>query len=163
MPKLTKAPIDFPDTAPVRVSVEVNLKSPPKAVWDLLTDNPSWVNWFPGVTLCEDTSQQTTGVGVTRRIMVNGLQADEEIIAWEPERLWGFTVFETNRTFARRWVERVEITPTSGGSNGGSHVRYSTGLELLTLAKLFRPILTRGIRKSWSGGLSNIDAYLGNR
>lgn len=158
MPTLTKAPIDFADTAPVRVTVEVDLNSSATDVWNLITDNPSWVNWFQGVTLCENTSTQTGGVGATRRIMVNGLQADEEFIVWEPERCWGFTVLETNRRFARRWVERIEITPV----NSGCHVCYSTGMELLPLAKLFRPILTRTIRNAWDNGLGNIDRYLGN-
>lgn len=158
MPRLTKAPIDFADTAPVRVTVDVDLNTSPADVWSLITDNPGWVNWFDGVTLCENTSAQTSGIGATRRIVVNGLQADEEFIAWKPERLWGFTVVETNRSFARRWVERIEITP----ANSGCHVRYSTGMELLPLAKLFRPILTRTIRNAWRGGLGNIDSYLGN-
>lgn len=163
MPTLSKATIDFPDSAPVRLAVEVELNSSPEAVWNLLIDNPGWVHWFNGVTLCEDTSPQTSGVGATRRIVVNGLQADEEIIAWEPMRRWGFTVVETSRTFARRWVERVTLEPIEQNGGNGTRVRYETGLELLWLAKLFKPILIRGIRNSWHSSLSGIDAYLATK
>jgi len=159
MAKLIKAAVDFPDTAPVRIVVEASLKSSAASVWEMLIDNPGWVNWFNGVTLCENTSDPASGVGATRRIVVNGLLADEEFIAWEPQRLWAFTVLETSRSFARRWVERVEIEPAGRGADSGCRVRYSAGLELLLLAKLFRPVFTRSIRKSWEQGLAGIDDH----
>lgn len=160
MPTLTKETIDYPDRAPLRVAVEVKLTSSLDNVWTLLTDNPGWVHWFNGVTECEDTSSQNTGIGATRRIVVNGLHAHEEFIAWEPKRLWGFTVTETNRSFAKRWVERITLEPLPQAGGDGTLVHYETGLELLLLAKLFQPILVRGIRNSWQSSLAGIDDYL---
>ena len=156
MPKLTKADLDFVNSAPVQMKVDVEVNASPQQVWDLLIDTPGWVNWFEGVRSCEVTSAAFDGLGSTRRININGLRADEEMIGWEPSRLFAFTVVATNMWFARRWVEQVEIVPRE---DGGSLVQYATGLELLLLARPLRPIFERGIRQAWETSLPRIDAY----
>ena len=156
MPKLLPADIEFAEGAPHTASVSVEVHAPPERVWGLLVDHGSWPTWFEGVTSCVATSDPAEGVGSTRRIAVKGLRADEQFIAWEPNRLWGFCSIATNLPLARRWVELVAIEPRSEGSR----IVYSTGFEpTLWTRWITRPLL-RQIQGTWERSFRRIDDYI---
>lgn len=135
------------------MSLEVKLKASPEQVWNVLIDNPGWAEWYSGVSSCQDTSP-STGLGSTRRIVVNDLQVDEEIIGWEPNHLWALSVYETNKPLSKCWIERLVLEPT--GDNG-TLIRYNAGLELVFFAKRIQCFVVSGIRKAWSENLARID------
>lgn len=165
MSNLKKSTIYFPDRAPVKTSVEVQLKATPTEVWNVLTDSPNWVNWFDGTTSCETTLEKDGGIGSTRRISVSGLVAEEEFIGWEPNKLWCFTVYNMKPfPICRRLVERVILDPILDENDGtkivGTRVTYAVGFEPSWIIWLFQSILLYSMSSSWKKSLPNIDTYL---
>lgn len=186
--KLAKSTIYYPDRAPLRIMVDVDLQASPQDVWDTIVDYESWVQWFPGMVACYEsssTSSRTRGedtkIGSTRHAEVGGLIAEEEIIAWDCDpnddtkcKVFAFTIYEINRpAIARCWVERVVLEPlfsnTPPGTDDkgmivGTRVRYAAGMDLVWYARLLlQPLLVRSIRSSWEVGLKQIDSYIKTR
>lgn len=154
---LTKATVDYPDTAPVQITTEIKLKASPEQVWKVLADNPGWTKWYQGVSSCEDTSSSKPGLGSTRQIVIDDLEVKEEFVGWEPNRLWAISVYETDKPVAHSWVERLEL---EANDDGGTTIRYNAGLELVFYAKLVQCYLVRTIRRAWTNNLARIDEYL---
>jgi hypothetical protein len=154
-----KSTLSFPDRAPLKIRVDVTVKSTPTQIWNVLMDHPKWVEWYEGVTSCEDTSPPgKEGLpGSSRRVMVNGLQSQEEFIALVPGKIWAFSVFETNAPLCHKWVERLVLEPTQ---EGGTHIIYEAGLELRWLGKLLQPTIVKAIKDAWGKSLGRLDAYI---
>jgi hypothetical protein len=183
--KVAKSTIYYPDRAPLRISVKVDLQASPQDVWDTVIDYEGWVQWFPGMTTCYESSAsgagKTSKIGSTRHAEVGGLIAEEEIIAWDCDpdddtksKMWAFTVYETNRpAIAHCWVERLILEPIFSESNTGTddrgmlvgtRVRYAAGIDLFWYARLLlQPLLMRSIRSSWEVGLKQIDSHIKTR
>jgi hypothetical protein len=180
--KVAKSTIYYPDRAPLRITVEVDLQTSPRDVWDTIVDYESWVQWFPGMIACSESSAGPHGggskIGSMRHAELGGLIAEEEIIAWDCDpnddtksKVWAFTVCETNHpAIAQCWVERLVLEPIysnfgkgtdDGATIVGTRVRYAAGIDLVWYARLLlQPILVRSIRQSWQVGLKNIDSYV---
>eukprot|EP00526_Cylindrotheca_closterium_P023423 CAMPEP_0113614318 /NCGR_PEP_ID=MMETSP0017_2-20120614/7101_1 /TAXON_ID=2856 /ORGANISM="Cylindrotheca closterium" /LENGTH=163 /DNA_ID=CAMNT_0000523475 /DNA_START=43 /DNA_END=534 /DNA_ORIENTATION=+ /assembly_acc=CAM_ASM_000147 len=154
--KVEKSTIYFPDRAPVQVSVKVELKASPEQVWKVLIDNPGWVKWYKGVSSCQTTSEKE-GFGSTRRIVVDGLQVDEEIIGFQENKLWALSVYQTDKPVASCWVERLVLEKTE---ENGTIINYDAGLELLFIPSLIQCYIVSGIKKSWTRNLAAIDDYI---
>lgn len=122
-------------------------------------DHPRWVDWYEGMTCCEDTSSEDNKgiVGSSRRVSVNGLQAQEEFIALVPEKVWAFSVFESSAPLCQKWVERIVLEPAQGG---GTRILYEAGLEPRWLGKLLKPIIVRSTQDAWRKSLGRIDSYV---
>jgi hypothetical protein len=168
----------FPERAPdVKIHLDVRLRSSPEDIFSALVDYPKWTEWFPNVEECYEITSLPNikennskyPVGSSRRITVNGLTCEEEIIALEVNKVWALTVSQTNRPISRRWVERIVLEPTRDSDNGdddgapvvvGTTVRYAVGIELLWYTKLLRPIISNNIRTSWTKGLHQLDEYI---
>mmetsp|Transcript_4277 Transcript_4277/g.7860 ORF Transcript_4277/g.7860 Transcript_4277/m.7860 type:complete len:188 (+) Transcript_4277:75-638(+) len=174
--KLNKSTLYYPDRAPAQVTVEADLQSSPGEVWEALVEYPSWKNWFPNVKACFETTplpkipsnNKMYPLGSTRRIEISDLVADEEIIAFDEEqKVWAFTVFETNKPLAKYWVERVVLEPLYGDSEGtilvGTRARYAVGIEFLWYTRFVQPIVLRTIRNDWKQAFSQLDQYLLDR
>ena len=156
MPELYRAEIGFAKDARYCTTVSVDVRASPDRVWDVLVDHASWTAWFEGMSSCKSTSIPAHGIGSTRRVVVNGLRAEEEFIAWEAKKLWGFCVTSTNVPVALRWVELVSIESQSKGSR----VTYSTGFDPTIWTRLvIRPLLGR-VRNAWERSLKRIDGHL---
>lgn len=158
--KVQKSTLDFPDRASAQISLEVELKASPEQVWKVLIDTPNWVKWYKGVSFCEITSEKKTGLGSTRRIVVDGLQVDEEIIGFEENRLWALSVYQTDKAVAWRWVERLALEETE---EKGTIIQYDAGLDLFLLPSLVQCYVVSGIKKAWAESLPRIDDYLENK
>jgi uncharacterized protein YndB with AHSA1/START domain len=162
MTPIKKSTIYFPDRAPIQVSVEVELKSSPQDVWNVLTDSPGWYDWYEGVTSCETTSTTPAGVGGTRKIVVGGAEFCEEFIAYEPMKVWGFSVYDMKPlVIATKMVERVVFEPIEqeDGSTG-TRLKYAAGIEPTLITKILRPWIVYKMTGSWTRSLQGIDAYL---
>jgi hypothetical protein len=136
------------------VSLEVKLKASPEQVWNALIDNPGWSEWHSGASSCQDTSP-STGLGSTRRIVVNDLQVDEEIIGWGPNHLWALSVYETNKPLSKCWIEPLVLEPTKDNE---TLIRYDAALQLVFFAKLIQRFVVS--EKAWSENLARIDEYV---
>ena len=152
MPTLTPVDLDFAATAPRSVVVEQPIASEPGPIWAALVDNPGWTEWYPKMTSSVSTSDPAHGVGSTRTVEVAGLRADERFVAWEPERLWAFTIVKTNLPLAKSFLEQVELLPGDGVTN----VRYTGSFKPLLLTRPIASLIERQIRTGWTAGLAGL-------
>ena len=73
------------------LTFETVIEKPHAEVWSKLRDLRVARNYVPGVTDIEITTEQQEGVGVSRKVYMNGRSpVDETVIAWEERR--GFTL-----------------------------------------------------------------------
>lgn len=156
MPTLTPVDASFAATAPHTVVVEQVIASAPGPIWAALVDNPGWTTWYPGMKRCESTSDPAHGVGSTRTVSVGGLKADETFVAWEPDKLWAFTIVKTNMPMAKRFLEQVELIP----GDGVTTVRYTGAFEPTWLTRPIAKLVERQIRAAWTGGLAGLAAHV---
>lgn len=154
MPRLEPADLDFATSAPRSVTVEQTIAAPVARVWEVVTDNPGWVDWYPTMTEAVDTSDPTTGVGSTRRVKVGGLVAEERFIAWEPEQLWAFTIEKTNLPTAKRFLEQLEFEADGDTTT----VRYTGAYEPLWFTKPIAGFVDKQLRTAWTAGLAGLAA-----
>lgn len=170
--KLTKTTVNFPDRAPTKISVSVDLEASPAQVWKVLVDTPRWVEWCDGVTVAHDlgdsskssssSSSTTTSVmqtvGSTRRIVVSGLEVLEEIIALdEDNKVWAFCVYESNVPLWKQLVERIVLEATE---SGGTRATYQLGAEFRLLGKLLKPLILYNTHAAWTKSLKGIDGHV---
>jgi len=156
MPTLSPVDTSFLTTASRTVTVEQVIASPPAPIWATLVDNPGWTMWYPGMKRCESTSDPAHGVGSTRTVEVGGLKADEKFVAWEPEKLWAFTITKTNLPMAKRFLEQVELIP----GDGVTTVRYTGAFEPMRITQPFVRLIDKQIRTAWTNGLAGLAAHV---
>lgn len=158
MPTCRKESIEFATTAPFTVQTATEVSSSPQQVWAALTDAAGWPDWFEGMKTAEMTSE-TFDVGGSRRVKVGPMTVDEEFIAWDPLKHWGFTVTAVGWTtpMIKAMVELVELAPTD---SGGTTLTYKAGLELSGWAKPLGKVFTKQMDSSWATGFGNLDGYI---
>ncbi len=155
MPKCEPVGIDFIERARVVAKVSVNLKASPAQVWQVLNDTERWPEWFDGMKTARVTSTTWDRIGSTRQVKVGPLTVDEKMIAWEPERQWGFYVTDLNAIgwVAKRMLEVVDIEP----AGTGSLVTYTGAVDPVPWLRPFGSLLKKQFTTAWQTGLPNID------
>jgi Polyketide cyclase / dehydrase and lipid transport len=177
MTQVQKSTLYYPDRAPVQVQVEVELRSSPDEVWQALVDYSSWPRWFPNVKSCFESTplpkvadnNPMYPLGSTRRIDIEGVIFDEEIITYEPSsndpnqpKVWAFSVYETSQPIVKCMVERVVLEPVFDAESQslGTRVRHAAGFEVVWYLPFLKPILKRNMKQSWTQAFQQLDQYI---
>src|SRR5215470_2998323 len=137
--------LGFVDRAPIVHVVEATAPAPCQAVFAALADAEAWPRWFPGVRAARYTSPPPHGVGSVREAIVSGTRWVEEIIVWEPDRRWGWTVTGASMPFAAAQIEVFELRP----AGATTQARWTIALEPRLLARLAAPLTGRAMRRLW--------------
>lgn len=156
MANLTKVDGAFVATARHKVQVEQIVRAPIQRVWDTISDNESWPQWFKPMTECKVTSDPGTGVGATRSVVVGPLEADEEFVTWDEPNVWAFTIVKTNIPIATKFIEQIELDT----HNDGTRVTYTGAFDPHLITKLSYPLVKRSVRKAWTEGLAGLADHL---
>jgi len=114
MSTLVKQTLAWAESAPVQNLATARCSASPEAVWEVLIDQERWPEWFTTLKSVTVTSP-TMGVGGTRTVKLNGLTVDEELIAWEPGRLFAFTGVAAKPGAFKELVEQCVIEPLDDG------------------------------------------------
>lgn len=150
--------IEFVDTAPVRIEAEVVVDASPEAIWEVLTDDEAWPEWFGSPLSAVERTSTDRGVGSTRRVTLGRGRAaaviDERFIAWEPHRLWAFTGVGGPPLF-RSLVERCTIHVEGPGR---TRITYTMAIEPPPAARPLFAMAGAGIRRSLTRALRNLGA-----
>jgi hypothetical protein len=114
MAEITKQTLAWAETAPVRNEATARCSASSDAVWAVLVDQERWPEWFTTLKMVKVTSAEM-GVGGTRTVSLPGLSVDEELIAWEPGRLFAFTGVSCKPGMFKELVEQCVIEPLGDG------------------------------------------------
>jgi len=154
--KLTPQAVDYVDTAPHTLELTDTIAAPISKVWELISVSKSWVKWFPDVTYCEELNTNAED-HKTRVLHGDGNKFLEEIILWEPNKAYGFTVLECNKKIARSFVELVYLEPID---ENRTRITYKGGAEWRGVAKLLAKTANKTTLRKWKEGFENIEKLI---
>ncbi len=108
--------LEFIENAPYRIVNTADFAVPPSRLFEVLSDNDAWPQWFEVIKAATWTSPEPHGIGATRTIVMNGnVTATEEFIAWTPHSHLAFRFNECNSQRVRAAAEEYRIEPIPGG------------------------------------------------
>ena len=87
---------------------------------------------------------------------VAGTHWEEEIIVWDKDRRWGWTVLAASVPLADAQVELFELTDTANGTA----IRWTLALEPRLIARLGAALAEPAIRMLWQRATRNLEAKL---
>ena len=137
---------DFLDNAPRRVNCSVVVSVSASDLWKNIIDQHSWTMWFKGLTTCELVTSSPIGLHSKRNIQVGLLKFYEDIIIWQPERAFGFTILEENIGLFTRAVEAIYLEPVDEHS---TRLIYRGGFEYRAIYNLFKNMIERELVNRW--------------
>jgi uncharacterized protein YndB with AHSA1/START domain len=157
MARLVPQELAFADSAPWMFDIVGTFEVPVDRVWATFTDNPSWAKWFAGCSSCTSTSSPADGVGSTRTIRVRGLKIDERFVAWEPNRLWAFTVISMRPAFASGMIERATFTDLGGIR---TRIDYRVAIAPRRWAVPLRKLIAKQLSAAFESSFAKLNALV---
>lgn len=154
MPDLAPRSLDWVPSAPVHIEVSREIDAGAAATFAVVADHERWPEWFRQLKRVEVTGEPT-GVGGRRRVTLSGVVVDEVFIAWEPDRLFAFTVIHASRPMAKAMVEAVRVEPLAPDR---CRVTYTQAIEPPGWAKPMMPLMRRTMRSMVGKALSELEA-----
>ena len=151
--------MSFIDTAPLKISHQVDLEASPQRVFEILADVDTWPRWFKGMNKAEWTSPEPHGVGSTRCVYLMGkvLRVDETFLAWDPGKHFAFRFDDQSLPLAGAAIEDLRLEDIG---NGRCRLRYDVYLELPGPLKLMRPVVQPLLRTIFGRGVRGLMDYV---
>ena len=110
----------------------------------------SWHAVWAGKT---DVSRSSARI----RCKCGGTRWVEEIVAWDEDTRWAWTVVRTSLPFATAQVESFELTD----AGVRTRVRWTLALEPRLVARLGAPFFGRTLARVLHRAMDNLGTYLG--
>jgi hypothetical protein len=151
-----KEQLTFVDRAPVVHSAEAALAVPLPMVFAAITDPQTWPRWFPGVRNASYPSGPPYGVGTIRQAHVGRTRWVEELIAWDTDARWAYTVLRSTAPLARAQIESFDFSHRADTTL----VRWTLALEPRVLARLGMPFMPRVVDRLFQRAMGNLEAFL---
>lgn len=123
--RLRHEDLSFVDRAPVLARASTVVSASPDRVWPAFAEASAWPQWFKRVKSVTYTSPAPYGVGSTRTVNAAGMTFGEEILAFDPNERYAFTVLTCNLPLFAALVEVITLEP----SDAGTTVVYTQALE----------------------------------
>lgn len=117
-------PLEWIDTAPVRVEAVTEIAASPDSVWPLIADHDGWPRWFRELTGVQVTPDPA-GLGAGRRVRIGRIVLDQTCTAWDVPSHFALAVTASNIPFIAAMAESIHIEPSAGGCL----VTYRQGLQ----------------------------------
>ena len=154
--ELRREDLFFLDRAPVTFTCEADVGAPRPAIFAALADPSTWSAWFPGVRRAWYPSPAPHGVGTVREARVGGTRWVEELIAWDADRRWAYTVTRASVPIAWAQVESFELE----AHGAATRVTWKIACEPRLLMRLGAPAGPRVIRGVFARAMQNLGRYL---
>ena len=141
--------LEWAPSAPVQNRGRAHSSASPDAVFAVLADQAAWPTWFPRIRKVAVESEPV-GVGSRRTVTLPGLTVDEELVAYEPGRLFAFTGVAVKPRAFSALVEQCVLEPTADGGTDVTWVQSLTPGNAAwgVLLKLSRPMIIRSLDKA---------------
>ena len=111
---------------------------------------------LPGVKWAKMEIESSKGVGSKRLAQLNSNKYYEEMIAYEKEYKWGFTMLESNSGMLRTITEVIYLKKID---NSTTQVYVKGGYETRGLANLMKGMVLKTVRKTWEEALASLKIY----
>ena len=147
---------NYVTTAPVTNSYAVTINVPIDKVWEVIDDTPNFPKWFPGVKSGSMIDPNEKEMGSKRLAHLKSFKYYEEIIAYEPNKAWGFTMIESNSGACRSITEVIYLEAIDANT---TKVIYKGGYEYKGMYKWMAGMMTKQITKIWKGALEGLKEY----
>ena len=125
------------------------IAAPATEVWAILTELDAYHDWESGYVMSEYTSDQRTGVGVTRRVELKspmGVRwANHEITRWEEPSVIAWAARSSNFPLLARAEQVVTLRAAGNTTHVQNTVTYT--LKYGWLGRIIDPIMFRPIVK----------------
>jgi uncharacterized protein YndB with AHSA1/START domain len=154
--EMRREDMGFVGRAPVVRTAEARLTAPRATVFRAFVDPASWPRWFPGVRAATYQTGLPYGVGTIRMAHVGVTHWVEEMVAWDDDRRWAWTVLRATVPLAMAQIESFEFTD----DGTGTHVRWTLALEPRTLTRLGLPFMGRTMTSLLARAARNLDAHI---
>jgi hypothetical protein len=154
--EMRRETLKFVEHAPVVRATAAEIAAPRPHVFQALVDTPGWTKWFPNVRSSAYTSPPPHGKGAIRLSDTAGTQWEEEVIVWDVDRRWGWTVLRASVPLATAQVELFELTDTERGTA----VRWTLAMEPRLIARIGAPLAEPAIRLLWQRATHNLETLL---
>ena len=148
--------LGFIGRAPVVQVAEGMVAAPRGQVFAALVEPRGWKQWFPSVREVSYASPPPYGVGTIRSANVAGTRWIEEIIAWDADTRWAWTVTRASVPLANAQVESFDLLEDTAGTR----VRWTLALEPRLLARLGSPFTAGTVRRLFDRAMRNLGAHL---
>src|SRR5688572_26569075 len=104
--RLEPQPLDFVDSAPLRVSDSAVVRAPAAKVFEAFADTESWPEWFPLMREARWVGTEKSRVGAEREVALLLLgRYTERFLAWEPAKRFAFTMTKSSSPLAKAIAE----------------------------------------------------------
>ncbi len=155
--KISPQTEDYVDKAPQKISGVFTINVPIEKVWSQLNDMEAWLVWYPNLKESKHVSSGKFGLGSERIAAIGNMKIYEEIIVWEENKAWGFTMLESNRKF---FNELVEVLYLKKIDNSTTEITYKGGYAPRGMAKMMTGMLNKRFVNIWAGAFENMEAEL---
>jgi carbon monoxide dehydrogenase subunit G len=146
----------FVDRAPVVHAAEARLGASRADVFRALVDPGGWPEWFPGVRSVSYQTPAPYGVGTVRVADVGGTRWIEEIIAWDGDRRWAWTVVRASVPLATAQVEAFDLAD----DGDRTRIQWTLALEPRLIARLGAPFMGGSISRLLVRAMRNLEGRL---
>ncbi len=154
--KMTPQGEDYLDSAAIQFSKSITINASLSTVWNIIDDSPGYPNWFPGVKWAKMEVETEKGVGSKRLAQLNSNKYYEEMIAYEKEVKWGFTMLESNSGLLETITEVIYLEQINDST---TKVVVRGGYKTRGLANLMKNAVKKNVDKTWSSALEGLKSY----
>jgi carbon monoxide dehydrogenase subunit G len=154
--EMRREEMGFIGRASVVHTAEARVAAPRSAVFGAFVDPASWPSWFPSVRAVAYQTCAPYGVGTIRMAHVGITRWVEEIVAWDAERRWAWTVLRATVPLAMAQIESFEFAD----DGDGTRVRWTLALEPRLLTRFGLPFMGRTITRLLVRAAQNLEAHL---
>jgi len=149
---LRREDLSFLARAPVVHACDAEVAAPRTQVFAAISDPRTWSSWFPGVRAASYPSPPPYGVGTIREAHVGATRWVEELIAWDADVRWGYTILRSTVPIAWAQIESFELDDAPGGTR----VRWTLACEPRLLMRLGSPIAPHVLQKLFRRAMQNL-------
>ena len=149
--------LDFLERASYRFVNAVELEASAERVFEIFTDGPAWVAWFPEIREVIWTSPQPHAVGTTRTVVLTTMTVYERFLAWEPGRRFSFCFTAASLPTFRSLVEDYRLEPMG---TDRCRLTWTACYEPRALLRLVHPVASRQFSAMFSRASEGLAAYV---
>lgn len=141
------------------VVIERTINASTQDIWLVISNNSTWIHWYPNMSKCETTSSHD-GLGSTRRVKQSWWLSDERIVLWEPNHEWGYTVESYNAPIFKHLFEQITLEAIHDDqSTPRTIVRYTGIYEAHWLVWFYSWQIHWELSRLWKEALQGLEQY----